>query len=204
MVRAKTLALVVVVAILAVGLTAAYYSNLLAQKEAENQALRQQIAEKPITVSPANIDFVQTGGATFDFSAVVAADGSVATTTTKELQFDIINKDNKSANIVLTLKNVLTNKEGLPNDLDSGNAKDYVDVYIKVNGKTKYLFTNGAYTDGYSFTLGVAEALSGTLGVTFKQAPANTFVDGQTYTMTLFIYQPDANYAEDVAYTILT
>lgn len=200
--RGKTLVLVVLVAVLAGGIVALYYNNLLAQKEAEAQALRQALAQQPVpvTVSPANVEFLQTGGTSFDFSATVAADGSVATTTTKELQFDIVNKDNKTANVVLTLVNPVTNKEGLPDDLKN----NYVNVYITALGKTKYLFIDGSYTDGYSLTLGVAEAVSGTIGVTFEQAPANTFVDGQTYTMTVFIYQPDANYAEDVSYTITT
>ena len=198
----KWIAYLVVVAIVVAGVMAAYYNGLLAQKDQQIQALTQALSQQtPTTVTPANIDFVQTGGSTFDFSAAVAADGSVAASTTKTLSFDIVNKDDtKSASITILAINPVTNSGGIPDGLNNS----YFNLYIEAAGKTKYLYTEGKYTDGYSLDLGVAEAFSGTLGITLDQAPANTFTDGQTYTLTLFIYQPASNYVEKVTYTVTT
>lgn len=198
----KNLAIFIILALVLVGAVAAYYNNLLAQKEQEAQALRQALAQQaPVAVTPANIEFLQTGGSTFDFSAEVAADGSVAASTTKTLAFDIVNKDEaKSANIRILTINPVTGESGIPDGLNN----TYFNVFIQEGGKTKYLYTNGQHTDGWTTSLGVAEAVSGTLGITLDQAPAGTFTDGQTYTITLFIYQEASNYVEKVTYTVTT
>jgi len=198
----KNLALFIILALVLVGAVAAYYNSKLAEKEQETQALRQALAQQaPVAVTPANIDFLQTGGTAFDFSAEVAADGSVAAATTKTLAFDIVNKDDtKSANIRILSINPITGDSGIPDGLNN----TYFKLFIKENGKTKYLYTDGKHTDGWPVSLGVAEAVSATLGITLEQAPANTFTDGQTYTITLFIYQEASNYVEKVTYTVTT
>jgi len=164
------------------------------------QMMEEQMA-KAVTITPANIKVDQVGGTEFNFSTVVASDGSVANTTTKELALNIINEDKNPAKIVVTLVNPKTGEIGLPKEL----RNSYVDVYFKVGSDTKYLYLDGKLTDGKVLTLDPASAVSASLGITLKQAPSGTFTDNQTYTITLYIVQPDAgNYVQSVTYTLKT
>lgn len=191
--------LIVVIAVTAVG---AFYNQQLAQKEQQIQALQQALSQRaPAAVTPANIEFLQTGGSSFDFSAEVDANGSVSAAVTKTLTFDIVNKDEaKSASIRVLTVNPLTGASGVPDGLNN----TYFNVFINADGKTKYLYTEGKHTDGWVVNLGVAEAFSGTLGITLEQAPDGTFKDGQTYTLTLYLYQETSNYLEKVEYVVTT
>jgi len=198
----KWLAISILIAVAVVVAMGAYYNQQLAQKDQQIQALQQALSQQaPTAVSPANIEFLQTGGSTFDFSAEVDANGSVSAAATKTLTFDIVNKDDtKSATIRILTVNPLTGASGIPDGLNN----TYFNVFIKADGKTKYLYTEGKHTDGWVVSLGVAEAFSGTLGITLEQAPDGTFKDGQTYTITLFLYQEASNYLEKVEYTVTT
>jgi len=153
-------------------------------------------------MTPANIEINQTGGKLLNFTTAVLPDGSVPTTVSKELRVDIINKDNKPAEVLITLVNPKTGEKGLPEDLQNA----YVDVYWKSpNGETKYLFTDGKFTSGKTITLDVASAITGYIGVTLHQAPQSTFADNKTYTITVYFVQPKAgDYVQSVTYTLST
>ena len=197
----RTVVLVVLTALIVGAFVyAATYNMLVLPWKYRAQSLARELAEKPVALTPANVKFNQTGGTVFNFSSAVASDGSVAATTTKELAIDIINEDTKPAKLVITLVNPKTGEKGLPRELQNA----YVDVFVKFNGETKYLYTDNQFTNGKNITLEPASAISGYIGVTLKQAPAGTFADNQTYTITIYVVQPDANYVQSYTYTLKT
>ena len=197
MVDRKLFLAILVTAIVVFGLTFAWVSGMY---QGKLKALERAMYEKPAAITPANIKFSQTGGTEFNFTDTVAPDGSVATTTTKELAFDIMNYDTKTADVVISLVNPKTGEKGLPKEL----RNSYVDVYVKVDGKTKFLFLNNTFTNGEKITLDPATAISGSIGVTLRQAPAGTFADNQTYTITIYVIQPNADYVQSYTYTLKT
>jgi len=150
------------------------------------------------TVEPVSLKITQTGGSTFDISANVSSDGS-STAKDLKLALTIENTDNKTAKITITAKNPKTGEEGLPSGLENA----YFNVYVGDDVK-KYLFTDSDYTAGKSITLEADSVLTTYIGVELEQAPAGTFADNQTYTMDIFIYQPDANYVQEISYTVKT
>jgi len=159
-------------------------------------------AGQSVTARPASID-VSIGNSSFaDFSAVVDANGTVATETTKTTYITIENPDDITAeNIYITLYNNLTNKGGLHDDLEV----EELEAYVTSGGMEYALFYNGEYTNG--FALGDLEAggkANITFKITFTQAVAGTFQDGQTYTCYVYIYQKDANYVTPIKFTVTT
>ncbi|MCF6207386.1 MAG: hypothetical protein L3J47_10920 [Sulfurovum sp.] len=189
---------------LLVGLLAVGSIALIAQNYGLNlklQMLEHQISAQTV-VTPAKIKVNQTGGTLFNFSADVASDGSVPTTVTKTLAIDITNEEvSKPVTLLISLKDPQTGENGLPKELRNA----YIEVFYKVGGTKKYLFIDGKTTDGYQVTLDPASTLSGEIGVTLLQAPSGTFTKNQTYTITLYISQPNANYwTQTVTYTLKT
>jgi len=171
----------------------------LVQQQAYSEGFAAGQASTPAAVTPVALTITQTEGSTFDLSANVSSDGS-ATAVTKELAFTIANMDNKSATVLISLKDPKTGSEGLP----SGLKNAYFNVYVKENGQLKYLYTSATYTDGKKITIDPASVVTLYVGVSLETAPAGTFADNQTYTMNMYIYQPDANYVQSTSYTILT
>ena len=142
---------------------------------------------------------------TFNFSSAIDANGSVSSTTEKTATITIWNNDTIDAtNIKISLVNSINGREGLPSAL----KVDEFEVYIKVSTgymtKTYYLFKDGKYTKG--FNLGTIETNSNvqiTIGVKVLEADIDTFSDGKSYDMTIYILQGDTAY--DMAeFTVLT
>jgi len=151
----------------------------------------------PEVVPPAELKITQEGS-TFNLTAEILSDGS-ATNTTKVLNLVISNEDNRTANVIVTLKNPKTGEEGLPDALENAYFNVFAGSIIK-----KYLFVDGDYTTGLALEIEPKSVITIPIGVELEDAPAGTFADEQTYEMELYIYQPDANYVETITYKILT
>jgi len=141
----------------------------------------------------------------FNFSTAIDANGSVSTDTEKTANITIWNNDTRDAtNVEISLVNSINGREGLPSAL----KVDEFEVYIKVSTgymtKTYYLFKDGEYSDG--FDLGTIEKDSNVqiqIGVKVLEADTDTFSDGKSYDMTIYILQGDSAY--DMAeFTVLT
>jgi len=158
-----------------------------------------EAAKAAEVIKPVPVKFNQTGGTVFDFSDVVQADGSVASTSTKTLAVDIVNEGDKPVTLKITLVNPETGEKGLPPQLQ--NSK--VVVFFKSGDRMRYLYVDNKFiADGFEITLNIGEGISGVVGMTLMEAPAGTFADAQNYTMTLYVAQP--NYVEKVTYTVKT
>lgn len=178
----------------------AHYSGLLATQwqEAWQAGYEAGQAAVPPAVEPVSLTITQTGGTEFNFSTDILSDGSATANSTK-LLLTLANTDNRTANIIITAKNPKTGEEGIPSGLENA----YFNVFVG-DDVLKYLFFDGIYTDGKSLTLEPASVVSLYIGAEVEDAPAGTFADNQTYTMDIFIYQPDSNYVQEISYTVLT
>ena len=196
----KSLVWFIIGALVVGALVYAYMSGMVqsAYQQGYQTGYSQGLAVAPTPVTPVELEITQTGGDTFNLSTYIASDGS-ATNTTSELQVTIKNFNNETATLTITLKNPKTGEEGLPDALENS----YFNVYIGAV-YTKYLFVDGEYTDGATLTIEPDSVVTFNMGVELEDAPAGTFADGQTYTMEVYFYQPDANYVETLEYTILT
>jgi len=153
----------------------------------------------PTAVTPVSLEITQSGGTTFDISANVSSDGS-ATAAEQSLEVTIENEDNESATVQILLKNPKTGEEGLP----SGLENSYFNVWAGSSSQKVYLFKDGSYTNGYQFEILPDTVITGYIGIEVETAPSGTFADNQTYTMEVYIYQPNANYVETISYTVKT
>jgi len=196
----KSLVWFIIGAVVVGALVYAYMSGMVqsAFQQGYQMGYSQGLAAVPTPVSPVELQITQTGGTQFDLSSNIASDGS-ATNTTKELAVTIKNVDNQSAELQVTLKNPKTGEEGLPDALENS----YFNVYVGAIYK-KYLFVDGEYTSGYTFTIEPDSVVTMNIGVELEDAPAGTFADNQTYTMEVYFYQTAANYVDTLTYTILT
>jgi len=158
-----------------------------------------------VPTAVATLDIVQ-NTTVFNFSTAIDANGSVSTDTEKTATITIWNNDTRDAtNVEISLVNDINGREGLPSAL-----KDEFEVYIKVSTgymtKTYYLFKDGQYNPNGGFELGTIESNSNvqiTIGVKVLEADTDTFSDGKSYDMTIYILQGDSAY--DMAeFTVLT
>jgi len=150
-------------------------------------------------VSPVSLKIVQSGGDEFNLSAYISPTGN-ATNTTISLAITIENIDNEDAKIKITLVNPKTGEEGLPAELKNR----YFNVFYGFGTYKIYLYNNG-YKESKDIVVPANSVVTLNIGVELEDAPDNTFVDGQTYTMKVFIVQPEAgNYTEALTYTVLT
>ena len=201
--EAKGVMLLVFVVGLLIGVAGTYWYM---QDYAEEQYQAGYVAGQsiaPTYETPASLSAsFETG--TFDLSSAVASDGSVSTETTVTDNLTIENTDESKVakNVKILLYNPVTGKEGLHDNLET----DATEVTITVGGVTYTLYHNGDYvTDGVTIgDLPAGAKIEPKLSVTFEKAVAGTFQDGQTYTCYLYIYQPDANYADVLSFTVST
>jgi len=159
-----------------------------------------------VPTAVATLDIVQ-NTTVFNFSTAIDANGSVSTDTEKTATITIWNNDTRDAtNVEISLVNDINGREGLPSAL----KVDEFEVYIKVSTgymtKTYYLFKDGQYNPNGGFELGTIESNSNvqiTIGVKVLEADTDTFSDGKSYDMTIYILQGDSAY--DMAeFTVLT
>jgi len=174
------------------------------ERQAEEAPAWTPTEEAPTAV--ATLDIVQ-DTTEFNFSTAIDANGSVSTDTEKTANITIWNNDTRDAtNIEISLVNDINGREGLPSAL----KVDEFEVYIKVSTgyltKTYYLFRDGEYNSNGGFDLGTIEKDSNVqieVGVKVLEADADTFSDGKSYDMTIYILQGDSAY--DMAeFTVIT
>jgi len=152
-------------------------------------------------VRPASLE-VSISNSTFNFSSVVDTNGSVSTETTISAYVTIENPDDITAeDIYITLYNPLTEKGGLHENLEV----EELEAYISSGGIEYALYYNGDYTDGFALgDLASGGKANVTFKITFTEAVAGTFQDGQTYTCYLYVYQKEANYPLPIKFVIKT
>jgi len=157
----------------------------------------------PTYETPASLSASLSSG-TFDHTTTVASDGSVSSDTDKTDTLTIENTDESktASNVKILLYNPVTGKEGLHDNLET----DSTEVTITIGGVTYSLYHDGEYvTDGVPIgDLPAGASIEATVTFTLEKAVAGTFQDGQTYTCYLYIYQPNANYADVVSFTVST
>jgi len=141
---------------------------------------------------------------TFNFTADVAADGSVATAASNGLTLTIDNSDAdiSGSDVQLMLYNPRTAKDGLHSNLESESTE----LGVTSGGLTAQLYHDGDYvTNGYTIgDIPAGGSVSITITMQLLSAVAGTYQDGQTYTCYLYIYQPDAEQYNTVSFTVTT
>ena len=201
--EAKGVMLLVFVVGLLIGVAGTYWYM---QDYAEEQWQAGYVAGQsvaPTYETPASLTLTL-GTGSFDHSSTVASDGSVSAETSKTDYLVIENTDeSKTAeNVKILLYNPVTGKEGLHDNLET----DATEVTITVGGVTYALYRDGEYvSDGVLLgDLPAGSEVNVTITFTLEKAVAGTFQDGQTYTCYLYVYQPNANYADVVSFTVST
>ena len=201
--EAKGVMLLVFVVGLLIGVAGTYWYM---QDYAEEQWQAGYIAGQsvaPTYETPASLTLTL-GSGTFDHSSTVASDGSVSTETSKTDYLVIENTDESktASDVKILLYNPVTGKEGLHDNLET----DATEVTITVGGVTYALYRDGDYvSDGVLLgDLPAGSEVNVTITFTLEKAVAGTFQDGQTYTCYLYVYQPNANYADVVSFTVST
>jgi len=151
------------------------------------------VPPQPLTigVSPEN----------FDFSAAVASDGSVASDTSDTVTLSITHEGNKNiSDLRLTFKDPVTGKEGIPADLEIANFE----LYVVIAGSSIPLYKGATYLSYVKPLTVPGEQIDWTIQARVLKSPAGTFKDGQTYSLTLYIYQPEANFSDSIEVAVLT
>ena len=201
--EAKGVLLLVSVVMLAIGFAGGYYYMQSEVEEAYQSGYIAGQSVAPTYETPASLSIAFSSG-TFDHTSTVASDGSVSADTDKTDTLTIENTDeSKTANDVrILLYNPVTGKEGLHDNLET----DATEVTITIGGVTYSLYHDGEYvTDGVPIgDLPAGSSVTATVTFTLEKAVAGTFQDGQTYTCYLYVYQPNANYADVVSFTVTT
>lgn len=134
---------------------------------------------------------------------VIDADGGVDVedTDTDTLTIENTDEERDATDLTLMMYNPITDKEGLHDNLET----DALEISVTIGGVTSKLFHDGSYTDGVSVgDLTAGGEIAVTVTWTAEVCVAGTFQDGQTYNCGIYIYQPDANYVDTVAFTIST
>ena len=149
---------------------------------------------------------------TYNFTSAVDANGSVATAVTIDKTLTITNNDEKTAkDLMITLYNPVTEKEGLSDYLETTAFK----VYVISGGMSNAIFYDGDYitdtttsptTYGYNIgNLAPGGSVTLTVRIVFDTCVDGTFQDGQTYSnQNLYVYQPHSQYANTVSFTVET
>jgi len=201
--EAKGVLLLTLVVGLVIGFAGGYYYMQSEVEEAYQSGYIAGQSVAPTYETPASLSIAFSSG-TFDHTSTVASDGSVSADTDKTDTLTIENTDeSKTANDVrILLYNPVTGKEGLHDNLET----DATEVTITIGGVTYSLYHDGEYvTDGVPIgDLPAGSSVTATVTFTLEKAVAGTFQDGQTYTCYLYVYQPNANYADVVSFTVTT
>jgi hypothetical protein len=156
------------------------------------------------------MDFEATAG-TFDHTATVDADGSVAADVTVTDTLELENEEDvggiTARGMYLTLWNPVTNRDGLDENLET----DYTDIFVTVNGVNRRLFVDGDYVGKGTTAPGVyigdmlpQDAQDITISIQLLECSAGEYPDGATLTSTIYLYQPSAGYSDSLSFTVTT
>jgi len=201
--EAKGVLLLTLVVGLVIGFAGGYYYMQEKVDEAYQSGYIAGQSVAPSYETPASLS-IQFETGSFDHSSTVASDGSVSADTdvTDTLTIENTDESKTASDVKILLYNPVTGKEGLHDNLET----DATEVTITIGGVTYSLYHNGEYvTDGVPIgDLPAGSSVTATITFTLEKAVAGTFQDGQTYTCYLYVYQPNANYADVVPFTVTT
>lgn len=162
-----------------------------------------EVAEEVTRI--ATLDVAINNSAFANFSSVIDANGSVSTETSKSATITIWNNDTEDSQpLKISMYNTINGKEGLPEALQDIEALDIKLTYQSgIATITKYLVKDGEIqTEGVSIGSLESDAYTTlTLTVTVDQC-TNEFVDGASYTCTVYIIQ--GNSYDDIDFTFTT
>lgn len=156
----------------------------------------------PVAITPASLLCTFADGAE-TLNAVIDADGGVDVqgSDTDTLTIENTDEERVATDLTIILTNPVTGKDGLHANLEV----EALEISITVGGVTSALFHNGEYADGINLgNLGAGGKITVTVNWTAETCVAGTFQPDQTYSCGLYVYQPDANYVDTVAYTLAT
>ena len=185
-----------------IGVGAGYWYRQGEVDDAFTAGMTYQEAITPEAVTPASLlcSFAD-GGETL--AATVDADGGVDTEgdDTDTLTIENTDETRDATDLTLMLTNPVTDKEGLHDNLET----DALEISVTIGGVTSKLYHDGDYTEGVVVgDLTAGGEISITMTWTAETCVAGTFQADQTYNCGLYIYQPDANYVDTVAFTLTT
>lgn len=183
-----------------IGVGTGYWYRQTEVDDAFTEGMEYQESVTPEAITPASLLCSFADGAE---AVAIDADGGVDVedTDTDVLTIENTDESRDATDLTLMLKNEVTDKEGLHDNLET----DAFEVSVTIGGVTSKLYHDGDYTDGVvigDLTAGGEIAI--TVTWTAETCVAGTFQDGQTYNCGLYVYQPDANYVDTVAFTVST
>lgn len=160
----------------------------------------------PVAVAPQALTLARTPD-NWDFGTAVASDGSVsaaavlAGTATDNVTLTISHVGTASINnLTITMRDPVTAKDGIPADLEIASFV----IYVKTDTSLVPIYAEATYL-GYVKPVTVAgEVISVVIQAQLVASPAGTFKDNQTYSLTLYVYQPEADYSHSVTVAVLT
>lgn len=194
---------VVALAIGAVFATAGTYYYMQSQvDQAFEQGMSYQEQLQPEAVTPASVSMSFDTSA-FNLSTAVDSDGAVTTESSTNNTLTITNDDETrtAKNPKIMLQNPVTGTDGLHDNLET----DSTQVSITVGGVTSKLYRDNDYTSGVELAdLGAGDEVELSVKLTFETAVDGTFQDAQDYDCNLYLYQPNANYAIPISFTVNT
>lgn len=194
---------VVALAIGAVFATAGTYYYMESQvNQAFEQGMAYQEQLQPGAVTPASVS-MSFDTSTFNLSTAVDSDGAVTTETSTNNTLTITNDDETrtARNPKIMLQNPVTGTDGLHDNLET----DSTVVSITVGGLTSKLYRENDYNSGVELAdLRPGDEVEVTVQVTFETAVDGTFQDAQDYDCNFYLYQPNANYAIPISFTVNT
>lgn len=140
---------------------------------------------------------------TFDHSATVDVNGNIA------VDFDITHKltiENEGTadaeSVWIMLYNPVAEKYGLDEDLEYDETK----ITIEVGGLSKLpLYKDGEYTDGYEIgDIPAGAEVEISITVSLLEHDDEDYPDDKSLDCEVYIYQPGANYADSIDFTVDT
>jgi len=203
--KATTTMLVVLVIGGLVGAAGGYYYTQPAVKDAFAQgvAYQQSISTQTLTETAPDLTVTWDASDVFDHTATVLADGTVAAAVAVTHKLTIVNNGDTDANAVwISLYNPVKDKYGFDSDLET----DYTKAYIDAGAISKItLYKEGAYLDGYELgTIPAGSEVSIAFTFEMLKTTHDTFVNGETYDCSLFIYGAGAPSVETLDFTVTT
>lgn len=197
--KQQALVLLIVGVCVGVAFTYSYMQGLVqsAFQAGYGQGYSQASTYLKSVTTPAELEIVASD-TIFDFSANVRADGS-ASAGSSTILISIANLESGSPiNVAVSTINPLSGKSGIPKAL----SNEYFNVYA-IGPYKKYLFYNGEHKGALQVYIDKDSVVELVIGAEILDAPVDTFVDGQSYKLTLYLIQQN-NYVESFDLTVLT
>jgi len=131
----------------------------------------------------------------FDFSSDVGSDGSVSAEADEYADITIYNNDTRDAqNVIISLRNSITGKNGLPTALQKDELEAYITITSGYTTRTIYLYKDGKFQNFDLGTIQKNSQVTFRFTIKLKEADPDTFVDGRTYHINLFVIQGNKYY----------